>query len=58
MPVLVDNPAQQCEHLASGTRVQRSGRLVGEHHFWSGDEGPGDRDPLLLTAGQLRGAVA
>jgi hypothetical protein len=58
VPVLVDDPAQQSQHLTPGPGVQRSGRLVGEHHFWPGDEGPGDRDPLLLAAGQLRGAVA
>ena len=58
VPVLVDELAQQREHLASGVGVQRSGRLVGEHDLGPGDERPGDRDPLLLAAGQLRGAVA
>ena len=58
VPVLVDDLAEQGEHLAPGAGVQRSGRLVGEHHLWPGDECPGDRDPLLLAAGQLRGAVA
>ena len=56
--VLVDDLAQQREHLASGAGVERSGRLVGEHDLRPGDERPGDRDPLLLSAGELRGTVA
>ena len=57
-PVLVDDLAEQAEHLMSGTGVQRSGWLVGEYHLGPGDQGPGDRDPLLLAAGKLRGTVA
>ena len=33
--------------------VEVAGRLVGEQQVGLGDQGPGDRDPLLLTAGQL-----
>jgi hypothetical protein len=58
VPVLVDDLAEQGEHLVPGVSVQRSCRLVGEHHLRPGDECPGDRDPLLLAAGELRGAVA
>ena len=58
VPVGVDYLAQQGEHLAPGADVQCSCRLVGEHHLRPGDECPGDRDPLLLAAGQLRGAIA
>ena len=56
--VLVDDLAQEGEHPPPGASVQCSGRLVGEHHLWPGDERPGDRDPLLLAAGELRGPVA
>ena len=38
--------------------VERSGGLVGEHDLGPGDERPGDRDALLLAAGELRGTVA
>ena len=58
VPVLVDDLAQQREHAAPGLRVQRSGRLVGEHHLGPGDERPGDRDALLLASGELGGTVA
>ena len=34
--------------------VERAGRLVGEEHVRPRVQGPGDRDPLLLAAGQLR----
>ena len=56
--VRVDDLAQECEHAPPGAGVQRSGRLVGEHHLGPGDQRPGDRDPLLLTAGELGGTVA
>ena len=46
----VGQPAQQAEHLAARGGVQRAGRLVGEDHFRLGDQRPGDRHPLLLTA--------
>ena len=46
----VDDLAQEGEHVAPGARVERSRRLVGEHDLGAGDEGPGDRDPLLLAA--------
>jgi len=58
VPVLVDDLAEQGEHLLPGAGVQRSGRLVGEHHLRPCDECPGDRDPMLLAAGELRGTVA
>ena len=56
--VRVDDLAQEREHAAPGAGVQRSGRLVGEHDLGPGDERPGDRDPLLLAAGELGGTVA
>ena len=39
-------------------RIQRSGRLVGEHHLGPSDERPGDSNTLLLAAGELSGTVA
>jgi hypothetical protein len=48
--ILVDDIAEEGEHLAPGSAVQRSGWLVGEHHLGTSDERPGDRDPLLLAA--------
>ena len=57
VPVLVDELAQEAEDAAPGAGVERSSWLVGEHHLGPGDERAGDRDALLLAAGQLRGAV-
>ena len=54
----VDDLAQEREHVAPGAPVERSGRLVGEHDLGPGDERAGDRDALLLAAGELRGTVA
>ena len=48
----VDAVAQQGEHVAGGRGVEGAGRLVGEHDGGVGDQRPGDRDPLLLAAGQ------
>ncbi len=53
VPGLAGDLAEQGEHLVPGTGVQRPGWLVGEHHLGAGDQCPGDRDPLLLAAGQL-----
>ena len=38
-------------------RVEVAGRLVGEHDRRARDQRAGDRDALLLAAGELRGAV-
>ena len=38
-------------------RVEVAGRLVGEHHRRPRDERAGDRDALLLAAGELRRPV-
>ena len=45
--------AQQLEHAARGALIEVAGRLVGEQHRRLVDERPGDRDALLLAAGQL-----
>ena len=54
---LADAVAQQAEHLRAGAGVEVAGRLVGEDDLGPGDQRPGDGDPLLLAAGQLRRAV-
>ena len=54
---LVDRVAHEGEDLAAGRRVEVAGRLVGEDHGRPGDECAGDRDPLLLAAGELGGAM-
>ena len=54
---VVDAVAQQGEHLAGGAGVERAGRLVGEDDGRVGDQRAGDRDPLLLAAGQRAGQV-
>src|SRR5437763_449506 len=55
--VLIDDFAKEREDAAAGASVKRTGRLIGEHDLRSSDERPGDRDPLLLAAGELRGTV-
>src|SRR5215470_8705472 len=49
---------EQLEDARAGAAVEVPGRLVGEHDGRPADDGPGDRDPLPLAAGQLRGPVA
>src|SRR4051812_4163718 len=44
---------EDVEHLRRGVRVEVAGRLVGEDDRRVGDDRAGDRDPLLLAAGEL-----
>ena len=44
---------EQAEDLGGRGRVEVAGRLVGEQQVRLGDQRPGDRDPLLLAAGEL-----
>ncbi|GAA3082713.1 hypothetical protein GCM10020000_80940 [Streptomyces olivoverticillatus] len=44
---------QQFQNLLAGPGVQRAGRFVRDHRIRAGDQRAGDRDPLLLTAGEL-----
>ena len=55
---LVDRLAQERQHGAPGARVERAGRLVGEHHARFADEGASDGDALLLAARELGRPVA
>ena len=52
---LLDRVAQELEDLGAGRRVEVAGGLVGEHDVRLGDERSGDRDALLLAAGELGG---
>ena len=42
-------------HLLAELEVERAERLVEEEHGRAVDEGPGERDALLLAAGHLPG---
>ena len=48
---------EQVEDLAGGGAVEVAGRLVGDEQVGVGDDRPGDRDALLLAAGELAGIV-
>jgi hypothetical protein len=54
--LLLLQPPQHAEHLGSHRRVQRGGDLVAQQQLRPHHQRPGDRDPLPLTTGQLRGA--
>ena len=54
-PAVVGDLAQQPEHLVSRFLVEVAGRLVGEDQARVVDQGAGDREPLLLAAGQHTG---
>jgi hypothetical protein len=50
--------ADHVEHLADQFGVECRRDLVEQHHLGTESERPGDRDALLLTAGQLVGVGA
>ena len=52
-----DELRQRVEHMARGVRVEIAGRLVGEQDARGIGDRAGDRDALLLAAGQFRGPV-
>jgi hypothetical protein len=52
-----DNHAEQAHDLLGGLGVELAGGLVGQQHIGAAGQGAGDRHPLLLTAGQLAGAL-
>ena len=54
-PCWAASAGEQADHVRAGLRVEVSGRLVGEDHARLDDERTGDRDALLLTAGELGG---
>jgi hypothetical protein len=52
-PLRPHDGAQQPHDLLSGLGVELAGGLVGEQQPGPGGQRPGDRDPLLLAAGQF-----
>ena len=52
-PALRVQLVEQRQGVLGGDRIEVAGRLVGQDQRRVGDQRPGDRDPLLLTAGQL-----
>src|SRR5918992_2888158 len=52
-PDLAVEPLEEHLHLLAQLQVERAERLVEEQDARSFGERPGERDPLLLTAGQL-----
>ena len=49
---------QQVDDLFADVRIEVPGGLVGQQQAWLHDQGAGDRDSLLLAAGQLGGQGA
>src|SRR5919199_6622416 len=47
------DPVQELHDAHAGIRVEVSGRLVGDEYRRLGDEGAGDRNPLLFAAREL-----
>ena len=58
LAALVARAPEGLEDLAARREVEVAGRLVGQHDRRSIDQGPGDRDPLLLAGRQLVGPMA
>ena len=54
---LVADRVDQVEHPLAGVGVEVAGRLVAEQQLGPLGQRPGDRDPLLLPAGELRREV-
>ena len=55
--VFSTNSVKVCEHLLAGRRIKAGDRFIGKDNRRSLRHGPGDSDPLLLTARQLVGAI-
>ena len=49
------DPLELQLHLPAQLEVERAERLVEQQHLRPVDDRPGQRDPLLLAAGELRG---
>ena len=49
--------ADQREHLLDLDVVQVCGRFIGDQQRWVQCDGPGDRNPLLLSAAEITGPV-
>ena len=55
---LVAQVGEQVKHLGLGRQVEGADRLVEHDDLRVADQGAGDRDPLPLPAGELRGVAA
>ena len=55
---VVAQVGEQVEHLGLGGQVEGADRLVEHDDLRVADQGAGDRDPLPLPAGELRGVAA
>jgi hypothetical protein len=53
-----ESTGEQREHVVPGLRIDRAGRLVGDHEAGTAQHGQCDGGPLRLTARQLGGAAA
>src|SRR3954447_12075774 len=56
-PLLRVELLEHLEDLLARARIEVAGRLIGEQERGVIDQGPGDRDALLLAAGELRRVV-
>ena len=52
-PGCPDDGVERLENMDSGFRIEIAGRLVGEQYCWAVGDCAGNRDPLLLAAGQF-----
>ena len=48
---------QKLHDLGGGTGIKGACRFIRQEYAWPIDQGPGDRDSLLLSARELHGAV-
>ena len=55
-PFVVERPEERHD-LFSGRLIERAGRLIRQQNTWIVDQRPGNRDSLLLPAGQFGGPV-
>ena len=55
--LLAIKPANNFHDLVRSARIEVAGRLVGKQYCGMVDEGPGERDALLLSPGELIGHV-
>ena len=55
--LLLGQPLQQLHHLAAGAGIEGGGGLIGEQQLGLRREGPGNRHPLLLAAGEVVGEL-
>lgn len=57
-PVVLIKPSQHLDYFTACARVEIAGWLVPHENIGIVDQGPSNRDPLLLAAGELAGVMA